>query len=375
MPAATVPHGRKIVGSTWVWALKRNSLGEITRWKSRLVAQGFSQIEGLDYYATFANTVSFDAIRLVLSYAAEYDFHLHTVDVRTAYLNSPLEEELDIWMKQPKGFEQDGPNGEPMVCKLVKAIYGLKQGARRWIATLRQGLIEMGFTCSEFDAGVFYLSEGDDKLIMLTYVDDLIIADNSPRLREKVMNKVHAKWETTDVGELEWCLGIKVERNREKRLATMSQELYIRDTNTKYKDHPLRAGNRTDSPCGEAIRSLKKAPPDSAETPKVIDQYRSLIGALLWIANISRPDVAYAVSTLSRFTACPENISPRLYMSPVHAHKTVVIQRGSQIGRRRLAQGLLRYGSAGRPRRTSIAQGGHVIIYVSPHNQTKHHFL
>ena len=61
----------------------------------------------------------------------------------------------------------------------------------------------------------------------------------------------------------------------------MSQELYIRDTNTKYKDHPLRAGNRTDSPCGEAIRSLKKAPPDSAETPKVIDQYQSLIGALL----------------------------------------------------------------------------------------------
>ena len=128
--------------------------------------------------------------------------------------------------------------------------------------------------------------EGDDKLIMLTYVDDLIIADNSPRLREKVMKKVHAKWETTDVGELEWCLGIKVERNREKRLATMSQELYIRDTNTKYQGHPLRAGNRTDSPCGEAIRSLKKATPDSTETPKVIDQYRSLIGALLWISLI-----------------------------------------------------------------------------------------
>ena len=300
--------GRRIVGSTWVFALKRDSEGKIKRWKARLCAQGFSQIEGHDYFATFANTVSFDAIRLVLAYAAEHDFELHTVDVRTAYLNATLEDGLDIWMKQPKGFEQVGPNGEAMVCRLNKAIYGLKQGARRWIATLKQGLKDMGLKCSESDQGVFVITKGKAKLVMLTYVDDLIIANNSTELRKEVMAGVHARWETTDITELEWCLGIKVERDRAQRVTTMNQTLYINDTVTKFSGDGVKSGARTCTPCGEAIKDLEKGAPDSEETAKVIDTYRSLVGALLWIANISRPDISFTVSTLAKFTACPTTV-------------------------------------------------------------------
>ena len=306
VPAASIPPGRKPVGSTWTYALKRDSAGNIKRFKGRLCAQGFSQVEGYDYYATFANTVGFDAIRMVLAYAAEHDYELHTVDVRTAYLNATLEEELDIWMKQAKGFEETGPNGEPMVYKLVKAIYGLKQGARRWIATLKEGLKTLGFKCCEPDQGMFILSQDDARMIILTYVDDLIIADNCATLRKTVMEGIHTKWETTDISELEWCLGIKVERDRAKRLATLSQELYIKDTAKKFGEESWKSGTRANTPCGEAITDLKKGAPDSKETEEVIDTYRSLIGALLWIANVSRPDVSFAVSTLSRFTSCPE---------------------------------------------------------------------
>ena len=311
VPVTSMPAGRKPVGSTWVFALKRDSEGKIKRWKARLVAQGFSQIEGYDYYATFANTVSFDSIRLVLAYAAGQDYDLHTADVRTAYLNAELEDDLDIWMRQPKGFEQTGDHGELLICKLVKAIYGLKQGARRWIATLKKGLKEMGFICSESDPGVFTINRDGERMILLTYVDDLIMADNSENLRKDVMTMVHAKWETTDITELEWCLGIKLERNRAKRTIAMSQALYIKDTAARFEENALRTGIRTNTPCGDAIKSLEKGAPDSKETSEVIDHYRSLIGALLWVANISRPDVSFAVSTLSKFTACPEKAHMR----------------------------------------------------------------
>ena len=136
VPHSDVPAGRKIVGSTWVFALKRDSDGKIKRWKARICAQGFSQIEGSDYYATFANTVSFDSIRLALAHIAACEYNLHTVDVRTAYLNATLEDGLDLWMKQPRGFEVCDSSGKPMVCKLVKSIYGLKQSGRNWSATL-----------------------------------------------------------------------------------------------------------------------------------------------------------------------------------------------------------------------------------------------
>ena len=113
----------------------------------------------------------------VLTYAAAHDYHLHTVDVKTAYLNADLEEGLEIWMKPPRGYEQ-AADGVPMVCRLVKSIYGLKQGARRWVATLKQGLRALGLECSETDQGVFTLVKGSSRMIMLAYVDDLIIADN-----------------------------------------------------------------------------------------------------------------------------------------------------------------------------------------------------
>ena len=90
-------------------------------------------------------------------------YSLHTLDIRTAYLNAKIEPEISIWMKQPRGYEQVGPNGEEMCCKMIKALYGLKQGGRRWEATLRNTLVEMGFKCSSSDPGMFELTKGTKK--------------------------------------------------------------------------------------------------------------------------------------------------------------------------------------------------------------------
>ena len=264
-----------------------------------------AKIDGYDYYATFANTVSFDTVRLALSYAAEHDLNLHTVDVRTAYLNARLEDGIEIWMRQPRGYEKTDADGKPLVCKLVKALYGLKQGARRWEATLREGLIKLGFKCSHTDAGLFTMTHGGERIILLVYVDDIILIDNSESLRKKVLEGIQAKWETTDITALEWCLGIRIASDRPNRRVYMSQSLYIKDTAKKFFPQGLKVGVRPTTPCADDITKLEKGAPDSDETCEIIDSYRSLIGALLWVANVSRPDVAYAVSTLSRFTSCP----------------------------------------------------------------------
>ena len=167
-----------------------------------------------------------------------------------------------------------------MVCKLNKAIYGLKQGARRWILTLKAGLKRMGLKCSESDQGVFVIRRGEAELIMLTYVDDIMMADNCETLRRDIMDGIQAKWETTDMTELEWCLGIKIERDRKRRQVTMDQSLYIRDMETKF-GHLVDNRARACTPCGEAIKHLEKGAADSKETSEIIGTYRSLICALL----------------------------------------------------------------------------------------------
>ena len=127
--------------------------------------------------------------------------------------------------------------------------------------TLRSELRRIGFNCSKSDPGVFTISKGSARLILLAYVDDLIIADNDAELRKEVMSNIHAKWETTDITELEWCLGTKIERDRPRWVITMDQSLYIKTTVKRFGSHPLTSNNRTHTPCGEGIKNLEKAPP------------------------------------------------------------------------------------------------------------------
>lgn len=137
----TLPPGKNLIGCTWVFKIKRLLDDCIARHKARLVAQGFTQHAGFDFNETFSPVVKPTTIRLILSIVVSMSWSISHLDVNNAFLNGNLKEE--IYMKQPIGFEQGGPH---LVCKLNKAIYGLKQASRAWFLTIHSALISLGFT-------------------------------------------------------------------------------------------------------------------------------------------------------------------------------------------------------------------------------------
>jgi hypothetical protein len=134
------PSGANIVGSKWVFRVKKDAAGHVVRFKARLVAQGFSQVPGVDYFDTFAPVAKLASIWTVLAMAAELDFELHQINIKSAYLNGELTEDENIYMKQPPGYP--APNSSGKVCHLLKTLYGLKQSGRRWYQKLVEILVK-----------------------------------------------------------------------------------------------------------------------------------------------------------------------------------------------------------------------------------------
>ena len=294
--ASKAPSGRRPIGSTWSYDVKRNADGTINRYKARFCAQGFSQIEGYDYYHTYSNTVRMDTLRLLLATAAAESYFLTGADVKTAYLNGELHE--DIYMRQPQGFEKDGPNGEPMVCKLKKSIYGLKQSGACWEQRLLRELTKIGFTRCEADPCLYKLVKGGSILFMTTYVDDLLFASSDLKIRSSVMSQLNKVFEVKDTGVLTWFLNTAIRHERVERRIEIDQSLYIEDLMQTFLPEEVGKSKKTPSlPCTEQILSLKADLPPEQVDPR----YRSGVGKLNWLVTMTRFDLAFTVSTLARF--------------------------------------------------------------------------
>jgi hypothetical protein len=164
------PAGCKTIGTKWVWKNKVGEKGEIVRNKSSLVAQVFSQKEGINYEETFAPVARLEAIRILLAFSVAKEFKLHQMDVKSAFLNGVLEEE--VYVRQSPGFESE--KYPHRVYKLRKAMYGLKQAPRAWYGRLRGFLLERGFETGKVDQTLFLLGQGRDILIVQVYVDDTV---------------------------------------------------------------------------------------------------------------------------------------------------------------------------------------------------------
>ena len=161
-----VPENKSIVGGKWVFHVKGKPESPI--YKARYVAKGYSQIQGIDYTETFSPTARMESVRTVMQIAAQNDFTLHQMDVKSAYLHAPIEE--DVFVTQPEGYETAN-----MVWKLNKSLYGLKQSGRNWHILLHDYLInELSFKQSTADPCLYFQQGGND--ILLVWVDDIIIA-------------------------------------------------------------------------------------------------------------------------------------------------------------------------------------------------------
>ncbi|CAL9015427.1 unnamed protein product [Prunus brigantina] len=294
------PQGCKPIGCKWVFKTKRNSKGQVDRYKARLVAKGYTQQEGIDYNETYSPVSTKDSFRVIMALVAHFDLHLHQMDVKTAFLNGNLEE--DIYMKQPEGFIQE--KGENLVCKLCKSIYGLKQASRQWYIKFDEVVKQYGFTENALDECIYMKMSGRNFIILVLYVDDILLACTDLSMLHNCKEFLSKHFEMTDLGEATYVLGIEISRNREKGTLGLSQKNYIEKVLQRF--NMLGCGG-TDMPISKGDKlSREQAPRTEQEKAEMSDKpYASLVGSLMYAQVCTRPDIAFPISVLGRFQSNP----------------------------------------------------------------------
>ena len=219
-----LPEDRKETKGRWVYTLKQGASNDV-KFKARYVAKGYSQVQGLDYDETFSPTTRFTTIRALVQMAANDGHYLHQMDDKGAYLNAPIDK--DIYVQQPPGYELIGGKGEKLSCYLKKSLYGLKQSGRNWHTMLTEFLKSEGFKPSITDPCVYTRENksSDDRLIIVFWVDDIIIACSNLEMIEEMKQDLNKRFNMDDRGQLQWFLGIDFKKLRDGKFL-MSQERY-----------------------------------------------------------------------------------------------------------------------------------------------------
>ena len=216
-------NGVKVVGCKWVFKTKKDSMGNIERHKARLVAKGFTQREGIVYTKTFSPVSRKDSLRIIMALVAHFDFDLHQMDVKMTFLNVNPQEE--VYMKQPKGFSSS--EGEHLVCKLKKSIYGLKQVSHQWYLKFHEVITSFGFEENIMDQCIYQKASGSKICFLVLYVDDILLATNDKGLLYEVKQFLSKHFDTKDMGKASYVIGIKIHRERSQAILGLSQETYI----------------------------------------------------------------------------------------------------------------------------------------------------
>jgi hypothetical protein len=290
-----LPEGRKPVKCRWVFRKKYDSKGNVTKYKARLVAKGFTQKHGLDYFETYAPVAKLKSIRAICAIAAAEGFEIYQNDVPTAFLLGDLEEE--IYMEQPDGFKLQ--NGK--VCKLQKTLYGLKQSPREFNKLIHRYLLSQGFTQSLADPCVYRKGSGTNLIIVGVYVDDMTMAGNGNKFKS-FMKDFEARFNMDTSTPLEWCLGIHFQWNSDGSL-TLSQSQFIQQKLDMFKRHI--GPGIVSTPLPMNVQEILR----DCETSKERDRsfpYRSMVGAVMYSMIGTRPDLAHALSVVSRHQEDPK---------------------------------------------------------------------
>jgi hypothetical protein len=291
-----VPHplGKNLVGCKWVFKLKRNSDGSISRYKARLVAKGFHQQHGIDFQETFSPVVKPPTVRVILALAVTYHWPLRQLDVRNAFLHGVLKEE--VYMTQPPGYVN--PSLPQHVCQLHKSIYGLKQAPRAWFESFTTQLLNLGFISSSADSSLFIYRDGPTLAFLLLYVDDIVLTGNNSSFLTQLIHNLSKVFELKDMGTLSYFLGLQITRS--SKGLTLTQTKYATDLLTK---HNMLQCSPCKTPCVPNVRLSS-----TTGVPLIdIHGYRSLVGALHYL-TFTRPDLSFAVHQVCQFMNAPTDL-------------------------------------------------------------------
>ncbi|GJZ34934.1 putative ribonuclease H-like domain-containing protein, partial [Tanacetum coccineum] len=223
-----LPHGMKVIGTKWVYRNKRDERGVVVRNKARLVAQGYTQEEGIDYDEVFAPVARIEAIRLFLAFASFMGFIVYQMDVKSAFLYGTIDEE--VYVSQPPGFVD--PDHPKKVYKVVKALYGLHQAPRAWYATLSTFLEKHGYKRGTIDKTLFIKRDKKDIMLVQVYVDDIIFGSTNKSWCDEFEALMKSRFQMSSMGELTFFLGLQVKQN--KAGIFISQDKYVAEILKKF---------------------------------------------------------------------------------------------------------------------------------------------
>ena len=281
------PLNKKPITSRHVFKIKTDDKGVISKFKARLVARGYNQTYGEDYFEVFSPTLRMDSVRFLIATAAKKSMRVHHLDVETAFLNGNLEEE--IYLEIPDGFEEYDRTKKCF--KLKKAIYGLKQASRAWNKLFTSKLLELGFRQSIADPCIFI--RGDTYIGV--FVDDCFVVGGDKDI-EEIKHQLMSLFKMHNLGPLSFALGIRFNQQEDFSIK-MSQSLYI--------DKILEKFSMTDCRTTKTPLPIKANSEDNSKPLQDINRYQQLIGSLIYLSNSTRPDIAYAVSYLARSMHAP----------------------------------------------------------------------
>eukprot|EP00253_Pinus_taeda_P031355 PITA_31355 len=289
------PQDKSVFTSKWLYKIKHGADGSTEKFKARFVAQGFAQKEGVDYDEIFAPIASYTTIHLIITLAASQGWNLQQMDVKIAFLHGSLKEE--VYVEQPKGSELQ--DRQTHIRRLRKALYGLKQAPQAWYETINSYLMMLGFTKREVDSNLYFKVKNDRPLILVLYVDDLFLTGADPLIHQ-CKRELASKFDMKDLGLMHYFLGLEVWQK--PREIFLSQGKYVvklleRFGMVDYKSVTTLMELNFKKLCRSVSRAYLGNP----------FECRQLIGALVFLVN-SRPDICFAMNTLSQFMVEPHHI-------------------------------------------------------------------
>ncbi|KAJ4820740.1 polyprotein [Rhynchospora pubera] len=287
-----LPKDRVAIGVKWVYKTKFGPDGSILKHKARLVAKGYAQKQGIDYEETFSPVARFETVRLLMAVAAQLKQPIYQFDVKSAFLNGELMEE--VYVDQPEGFEVKGK--ENWVYRLSKALYGLKQAPRAWYSKIDAYFQKLGFERSKNEPNLYIKRKGEEGLVAVClYVDDMIYFGTNDAMVREFKEQMMAVFEMTDLGKMHYFLGLEVEQ--EEGRIFISQRKYATDLVAKFG---LKGCNFVQTP----MNTNEKLTLVDGTGPTDATRFRSLIGGLMYLTH-TRPDITHAVSIVARYMQNP----------------------------------------------------------------------